>query len=90
MANDFSLEVGKVLTLTVVVKDPDILGPLIAWQNRENASLTEAGKKMIDNPIAKGLDLQEIGLVPSFSGDIERARQLLAELKSIIGEPSGY
>lgn len=89
MANDFSLTVGKVLTLTVVVEDPEILGPLIAWQNKDQAMLTEAGKKMIDNPIASGLRLQTIGLVAPISGDIERARQLLAELKSIIGEPNG-
>lgn len=90
MANDFSLTVGKVLNLTVVVEDPEILGPLLAWQNKDQAKLTDAGKKMVDNPIAMGLSLQAIGLVAPMSGDIERARQLLAELRSIIGEPNGY
>jgi hypothetical protein len=85
MADDFSLELGKVLTLTVVVKDKNILGPLLAWQNKERVT-TEAGLKMLDNPIMQGLELQAIGLGSTFTGNIIRVRELLAELSREIGE----
>lgn len=88
MSHDFSLPEGKQLTLTVTVKDKDILQYLLVWQNRERVS-SEEGLKMLDHPVIMGLELDTIGLTAPFSGDINRVRELMAELNHHLGVKNG-